>query len=65
MLCLMNSTSINKSMYAGTKKRKKEKGVLEANLRKQLRAALLEVPRTGEPDVLQSMGSQSRTRLSN
>ena len=32
----MNSTSINKSMYADTKKRKKEKGILETSLlRKQ------------------------------
>ena len=32
----MNSASINKSMYADAKKRKKEKGILETNLlRKQ------------------------------
>ena len=57
----------NKQKYVCRyQKEKEERGILETNLlRKQLRAALLEVRRTGEPDVLQSVGSHIRTRLSN
>lgn len=59
----MNSTSINKSMYADTKK-EKEKGILETSLLRKQEQLFLKCEGQ-EPDVLQCMGSQSGQWLSN